>query len=137
MTKEHEGEGRGVSSVAKQTCGQNGLADKEVATTRAISIPNTTLARNNDDVGSTRADTELSSPIYMVYEKILQRISSNRGVLGSVSIGLYRYGQLKPNILVCEILNRNRPKWLENHRFRCISVSVDFGRFSVFQREGY
>ena len=47
-------------------------------------------------------------------------------MLGSVSVGLYGYGQPKPNISVCEILNRNRSKWLENHRFR-----------SVFQREGY
>ena len=60
-----------------------------------------------------------------------------RGVLSSVSVSLYRYGQPKPNILVCEILNRNQPKWLENHQFWCISVSVGFGRFSVFQREGY
>ena len=45
-----------------------------------------------------------------------------RGVLGSVSVSLYRYGQPKPNISVCEILNRNRPKLLtqitlkKNHR---------------------
>ena len=43
----------------------------------------------------------------------------------------------KPNISVYEILNRNQPKWLEINRFRCISVSVGFGRFSAFQREGY
>ena len=37
----------------------------------------------------------------------------NRGVLGSVLVGLYGYGQPKLNISVCEILNRNQPKWLE------------------------
>ena len=52
-----------------------------------------------------------------------------RGVLGSVSIGLYGYGQPKPNILVCEILNRNRLKWLEINQFRCILVSVGFRFF--------
>lgn len=81
VTKEHECEGRGVSLVANQTGGRNGLADKEVATTVAIFIPNTTLARNGDDVGSTRTDTELSSPTDMVYEKIPQQISSNSNFL--------------------------------------------------------
>ena len=38
---------------------------------------------------------------------------------------------------MCEILNQNWPKWLEINRFRCISVLVGFGRFSVFQREDY
>ena len=52
-----------------------------------------------------------------------------RDVLGSVSIGLYQYGQLKPNILVCEILNRNRLKWLEINQFWCILVSVGFRFF--------
>ena len=59
----------------------------------------------------------------------------SRGVLGSVLVGFNGYGQPKPNILVCEILNRNQSKWLEINRFRCISISVGFGRFSVFQRE--
>ena len=58
-------------------------------------------------------------------------------MLGSVSIGLYGYGQPKPNISVCEILNRNRPKWLEINQFQCISVLVGFNPFSIFQREGY
>ena len=65
------------------------------------------------------------------------RMPSPRGLLSSVSIDFYGYGQPKLNILVCEILNRNRPKWLEINRFQCILVSIDFGRFLVFQREGY
>ena len=67
-------------------------------------------------------------------------------MLGSVLVGFHGYGQPKLNISVCEILNRNQPKWLETNRFRFISVLVGFGRFSilvgfdrfsVFQREGY
>ena len=41
-------------------------------------------------------------------------------MLSSVRSVLYVYSQPKPNISVCEILNRNRPKWLE-----------------IFQREGF
>ena len=50
-------------------------------------------------------------------------------MLDSVLVDLYGYGQPKPNISVCEILNRNRLKWLEINRFRCISVSVGFRFF--------
>ena len=60
-----------------------------------------------------------------------------RGVLGSVRSVLYVYGQPKLNISVCEILNRNRPKWLEIVGFGGISVLVGFGQVSVFQREGH
>ena len=63
--------------------------------------------------------------------------ATTRGVLGSVQSVLYVYGQLKPNISVCEILNRNRPKRLETVGFGGISVSVDFGQVLVFQREGH
>ena len=42
----------------------------------------------------------------------------SRGLLGSIQPVLYMYGQLKPNIPVCEILNRNQPKWLEINRFK-------------------
>ena len=66
-----------------------------------------------------------------------KELAASRGVLDSVSVNFYGYGQPKPNILVCEILNQNRPKWLEINRFQCISILVGFGRFSVFQREGY
>ena len=72
VTKEHECEGRRVSSTANQMSGRNGLADKEVSTMVTIFVPNTTLARNGDDVGSTKVDTKLSSPIDMVCEKIPQ-----------------------------------------------------------------
>ena len=65
------------------------------------------------------------------------RMPSPRGVLGLISVGFYGYGQPKPNISVCEILNRNQPKWLEINRFWCISILVSFGQFLVFQREGY
>ena len=58
-------------------------------------------------------------------------------MLGSVRSVLYVYGQPKLNILVCEILNYNRPKWLETIGFGGISVSVGFSRVSVFQREGH
>ena len=50
-------------------------------------------------------------------------------MLDLVSVGLYGYGPSKPNISVCETLNRNRPKWLEINQFRCISVSVGFRFF--------
>jgi len=49
-----------------------------------------------------------------------------KGVLGSVSVSFYGYGQPKPNILVCEILNWKWLKWLEINRFWCILISVDF-----------
>jgi len=62
---------------------------------------------------------------------------SPKGVLGLISVGFYAYGQPKPNISVSEILNRNRPKWLEINQFWFILVSVSFGQFLVFQREGY
>ena len=56
---------------------------------------------------------------------------------GLVRLVLYVYGQPKLNISVSEILNRNQLKWLELNRFRSISVSINFGRFLVYQREGY
>ena len=58
-------------------------------------------------------------------------------MLGLVRLVLYVYGQPKLNISVSEILNRNQLKWLELNRFRSISVSINFGRFLVYQREGY
>ena len=61
----------------------------------------------------------------------------SRGVLGLVWSVLYVYGQPKPNISVCEILNWNWPKWLETVGFDGISVSVAFSRVLVLQREGY
>ena len=65
------------------------------------------------------------------------RILMPRGVLGSVWSVLYVYGQPKPNISVCEILNQNRLKWLEIVSFDGISVLVGFGRVSIFQRQGH
>ena len=59
--------------------------------------------------------------------------ATNRGVLGSVQSVLYVYGQLKPNISVCEILNRNRSKWLETVDFGGISILAGFGRFRFFK----
>ena len=56
-----------------------------------------------------------------------------RGVLSSVSVGLYGYGESKPNISVCEILNRNRPKWLETVGFGGILILANFGRFRFFK----
>ena len=67
----------------------------------------------------------------------LRFIYFSKGVLGLVRLVLYVYGQLKLNISVCEILNWNRSKWLETVGFGGISISVDFGRVSVFQREGH
>ena len=63
----------------------------------------------------------------MDYYNYRMNKATNRGVLGSVQSVLYVYGQLKPNISVCEILNRNRSKWLETVGFDGISVSVGFG----------
>lgn len=49
--------------------------------TGANSVPNTNLAMSGDDVGSTRADTELSNQTDMAYEKIPQQVRSNSNFL--------------------------------------------------------